>query len=457
MFFKLRNLIDDSYSRNFSFAFFMGLFCVILGSASTALFVASCVVLIFINDKISLKEIWQESFLLGKKMPIVFVFPAFYLFVVLTSLRGDNGLADAFFVAGSYWQFLFMVPATIGLYHLSKDINFAGLFSLGCRLGLLFVVPLSFVQIYFFNLRPEGIFSNSLVFAGLCVTAAGFAMIEWREDTDKSRAWGWAVFAAGIVAALLTFSRGMLIPIATIIAIAVFYRFKVNSSFKFGLKEIAVLCIGIGVIFTALFNTDNGQRILNQRVLAPLKMYQQGEQFDQSISQRVDMQLTGFYAFLQSPLTGYGIENVVEQSNNVSQEVLGRKTEYTYTHLHNDYLTHGVGGGILLLFLFILVIFSPIIMTWRLRKDKSEIGLFYFSLVLTGSYCTIALTNLIFRNDQLTTMFCVACIFIIVRRLQLLKGVENTRIPHIPTIINGIKPIDFEPKPRHALFEKTKL
>ena len=174
-------------------------------------------------------------------------------------------------------------------------------------------------------------------------------------------------------------------------------------------------------------------------------MFKKGEAFDRSISQRLDMQFTGFYAFTQQPLTGYGVQNAVKQSNEVSQEVLGRKTEYTYTHLHNDYLTHAVGGGVLLLSLFILVISSPILLTWQLRKNKHEEGVFYFSLIISGAYSSIAMTNIVFHNDQLTTMFCTACMFIIVRRLQFLKGVNEVRIPHLPTIANGINPIGLEP------------
>lgn len=450
MFFKLKNIMDHSYSRNVAFALIMGIFCVALGSTSTALFVASCVALIFFNPKIALKKIWSETIWFSKKLPIILVFPIFYILVVLTSFRGENWLQDVIVVAGSYWQFLVIIPSTVGLYHLSKDVNFAGLFSIGCKIGLLFVVPLSLFQIYFLNLRPEGFLSNSLVFASLCITAAGFAMIEWREDNLKARMWGWCMFVAGILAALLTLSRGMLLPIGLISAIALFYRFKVSSNYHIGFKTIIIICIGILTILLTLINTDNGKSHLNRRILHPIEMFQKGELFDQSIQQRVDLQLTGFYAFTQQPLIGYGIQNTVNEANKVSNKVLGRKTDYTYTHLHNDYLTHLVGGGLSLLFMFILVIFAPVIMTWNLRKKTNEIGMFYFSLVLSGAYSTIAITNVVFHHDQLTTMFCVACMFIIVRHLQIIKGIEETRIPDIATIMNGANPIGLVPE-KHAL------
>lgn len=450
MFFKLKNLTDHSYSRNVAFALTMGIFCVILGSASTALFVASCVVLIFFNPKITLKKVWSESILFSKKLPIILIFPIFYMFVVLTSLRGENWLQEVIVVAGSYWQFLVIIPSTIGLYHLSKDVNFAGLFSIGCRLGLLLVVPLSLFQIYFLNLRPEGLSSNALVFASLCVTAAGFAMIEWREDNLKVRIWSWFMFLAGILAALLTLSRGMLLPIGLISAIALIYRFKVSSKYEIGFKTIFIMCVGVLVILATLVNSDNGKKLLNQRIFQPIAMFQKGELFGQSIQHRVDLQLTGFHAFTQQPLIGYGIQNAVKEANKVSNKVLGRNTDYTYTHLHNDYLTHLVGGGLPLLFMFILVILTPVIMTWNLRKKTNEVGLFYFSLVLSGTYSTIAITNVVFHHDQLATMFCVACMFIIVRRLQITKGIEEVRIPDIPTIMSGANPIGLVPE-KHSL------
>ena len=446
MFFKIINFLDHSYSRNVAFAFIMGVFCIVSGSTSTALLVASSVVLIFLNPKVSTKEIWQKSLLLIKKIPIIGVFPVFYLFVVVTSFQGDDWLKDVFFVAGSYWQFLIMVPASIGLYHLSKDVNFAGLFSYGCRFGLLFVVPLSLVQIYFFNLRPEGIFSNALVFASLCITGAGLAMIEWPEDTHRARTWSWIVFTAGILAALLTFSRGMLLPIGAIIIITVYYRFKINSRYKLDRKIIAIISIAITGIFATSIYSDNGWRFISKRVLEPIKMYNTDQPFDRSISQRLDMQITGFHAFIKQPLMGHGIQNAVDEANSVSQEVLGRRTQYTYTHLHNDYLTHAVGGGIVLLLLFILVIFSPIFMCWHLRKSNVETGLFYFSLIISGAFSTIGMTNIVFHNDQLTTMFTVACMFVIARRIQIIDGMHEVRIPNLPTIANGINPIGLLPE-----------
>ena len=449
MFSKIVNFFDHSYSRNVAFTFLMGTFCIILGSTSTALLLMACVSLIFLNVKITTREIWHQSVMLIKQIPMLAIFPVFYIVVVFTTIRGDSWLSDSIFVAGSYWQFLVMVPATVGLYHLSKDINFAGLFSLGCRFALFFVVPLSLIQIYFLNLRPEGMLSNPLVFASLSIAGAGLAVIEWPEDTQKSRTLSWMLFAAGLVAALLTFSRGMVLPIIAVVVIAVFYRFKVKSSYKLGAKTIVIGAIIIIATFVGSLKTDNGWRILNKRILQPIEMFSKGEAFDRSISQRLDMQITGLHAFLQQPFRGYGVQNAVSQANAVSQEVLGRETKYTYTHLHNDYLTHGVGGGVILLLLFIAVIFSPVLMSWQLRKVEGGTGLFYFSLMLSGAYSTIALTNVVFHNDQLTTMFCAATMFIMVRFIQIKNGMNQIRIPDLPTIANGINPIGVSVESQH--------
>ncbi len=440
------NFFDHSYARNVAFAFMMGFLGVFFSSASTALLVASSIFVVFINTKISTKQVFIGSRELIKKVPIVLVFPAFYFVVVATSIRSDDWLEKTVFVAGSYWQFLVIIPASIGMYRLSKDVNFAGLFSYGCRYGLLFVVPIAVIQIYFFNLRPEGIFSNTLVFASLCITGAGLAIIEWPEDSHNHRTLSWIAFVAGIVATLLTFSRGMLIPLSVIILVAVFYRLKVKSQYTMSFKTAVILCAVIAGSLVVSVQSDKGWHFVNQRFIQPIQMYNEGKPFERSISQRVDMQITGFHAFLNRPLMGYGIQNSVAEANSLSKEVLGKKTNYTYTHLHNDYLTHAVGGGVILLILFVLVIVSPVIMCWQFRKNEDLASHFYFSLMLTGAYSTIGLTNIVFHNDQLATMFCVATMFIIVRRIQLLEGVEEVRIPDLPTIADGINPIGLVPE-----------
>lgn len=441
MFSKLINFFDHSYARNVAFTFLLGAFCISLGSASTALLLVASIAVIFFNPKISINAVLQQTVALLKWSPILSVFPLFFLAVVLTSIRGEDWLSESIFVAGSYWQFLIMLPASVGLYHLSKDINFTGLFTLGCRFGLIFVVPLSIVQIYFFNLRPEGFLSNSLIFASLCISGAGIALIEWPEDTRKTRMLSWVVFSAGIVAALLTFSRGMIISISTIITIAVIYHFKVKSKYQASVKLTAILALLIAGTFVVSLQTDNGWRILNKRVIEPIEMFVKNEQFDKSISHRLDMQVTGFYAFLERPIIGHGIQNTVEAANRMSQKTLGRDTNYTYTHLHNDYLTHAVAGGIVLFLMFVFVIFSPVILAWQLRKTETGTSLFYYGLMLSGAYSTIAMTNIVFHNDQLTTMFCAATIFILIRFVQDMHDMQKVRIPDLPTIANGINPI----------------
>lgn len=296
-------------------------------------------------------------------------------------------------------------------------------------------------QIYFFNQRPDGFLSNSLIFASLCIAGASIALIEWPKDTNKTKKLSWLVFSAGILAALLTFSRGMLIPIVAIIAIAALYRFKTKSNYKPTKKFLVILCALIVGTFAISLQTDNGWNILNKRVLEPIEMFVKGELIDKSISKRLDMQVTGFHAFLESPLIGHGIQNSVDAANEMSLQILGRETDYTYTHLHNDYLTHAVGGGILLFLLFVSTIFSPLILSWQLQKTEMDESILYYGLMLSGAFSTIAMTNIVFHNDQLTTMFCVATIFIIVRFVQQMHEIKELRIPDLPTIANGINPI----------------
>lgn len=441
MFSKAINFLDHSYSRNIIFAFLMGFFCVVLGSMSTALLLASSVVVIFFNARISLKDLWLECKTLSKRIPIILIYPAFYFLAVLTSFNGENWFSDVISIAGSYWQFLVIIPVSVGIYHLSKDANFAGLFSYGCRFGLLFVVPISVLQIYLLNLRPEGIYGNSLVFASLCITGAGLAIIQWPEDKLKDRVISIFTFGAGITAALLTFSRGMLIPIIAVLAIAALYQFKVKSKYKIGMKALTIILICIaGALMTSVY-TDNGWRIIDKRIVQPIQKYNSGQEIDRSFSKRLDMQITGFNAFINKPLHGYGIQNVVDEANSISQDVLGRKTSYSYTHLHNDYLTHATGGGIFLLLLFLGVLVSPLIIVRSFSERENEIPLMFFALMIVGAYSTIAMTNVIFHNDQLTTMFCVTVMFLIIRHLQIENGNKQTRIPDFTTIANGVNPL----------------
>jgi len=441
MFSKITNFLDHSYSRNISFAVLMGALSVLFGSASTALLLAAAIVVIFFNPRVKSSEIWAESKVLARRLPIILVFPAFYIIAVFTSLQGENWLVGAVQIAGSFWQFIVLIPFSIGLYYLSKDANFAGLFSYGCRYGLVFAAPFALFQIFFFNFRPEGFAGNALIFASVCIVGAGFSVIKWPEDGKRQRLLAWLAFVAGLIAALLTFSRGMLIPLGFVVVATAVYMMFAKSRDRFGAALFMVMAtITISTLSTVVYS-DSGWRIINLRLVEPLQNFQEGKPFDRSIRERIDMQVTGFHAFKQKPITGYGLNNVVKEANNVSAQALGRQTNYDFSHLHNAYLTYLVGGGIFLFALFLLVIISPLIIMRSISKLKKETDLFFFTVVLVGTYSTIAITNVVFRNDQLLTVFSVAVTFILVRYVQLVKKQEEHRIPNLGVIAEGINPV----------------
>jgi len=441
MFSKITNFLDHSYSRNISFAVLMGALSVLFGSASTALLLAATIVVIFFNPRVTSSEIWSESKVLVRGLPIIIVFPAFYIMIIATSLQGENWLLDAVQTAGSFWQFLLLIPFSIGIYYLSKDANFAGLFSYGCRYGLVFAAPFALFQIFFFNFRPEGFAGNALIFASVCILGSGFSIIKWPEDGKRQRALAWLAFVAGLIAALLTFSRGMLIPIGFVIVATTIYMMLAKSRDRFGAGLFMVMAVITVSILSAAIYSDNGWRIINLRLVEPIQNFQEGKPFDRSLRERIDMQVTGFHAFRQEPITGYGLNNAVREANKVSRDALGRQTNYEFSHLHNAYLTYLVGGGIFLFTLFLLVIISPLLIMRSISKFQKETDLFFFSVILVGVYSTIAITNVVFRNDQLLTVFSVAVTFILVRHIQLAKKQEEHRIPDLGIIAEGINPI----------------
>lgn len=432
---SLLNFLDHSYARNITFAFSMGLLAVTSGSVSSALLLASTIFVIFLNPRIKPEEIWLEYLHIMKQIPIVVVFPLFYVVAILTSLQGEDFLVKSFQVAGSYWQLPFLVPFAIGLFYLSKDANFSGLFARGCRYGLITILPIAFIQVYGFEMRAEGLSRHASTLASICIVATAISIIKWPEDTKTDRLLAWLAFAAGTCIILLTFSRSMLIPLAVVFLIAGLYFVK-STHAKNTIYAMALIIMSCLVVaFLALFLSGKAPDLLHGI------SFEAGQSSERSFSERMNMNVSGLYAFAEHPLIGHGIKNVVEAANDASIRSIGTQTNYTYSHLHNAYLTYAVGGGLPLLLLLILTLMAPVLIMRSSSNLKFENDIEFFCYMIVFAFASLATVSTVFNNDQILTLYSIATIFVLVRYLQVKQGIENTRIPDLSIIAKGINPI----------------
>ena len=408
---------NNIHSRNIAFPFLMGLLLVSLGSAATVLYFVSAIYVIFFNPKISFKTLVSETILLHKRLPIVGIFPLFVLTLFFFSVTRGNPY-DLLETLASHFQLLLIVPTAIGIFAIGKTQNFTDLFVNGLRIGILIVLPVSILQFTAFDLRPEGGSGNSLIFAFVLSIAGGLCLLQYDNGMQRSHLLFYAAPLSAIFMVFISFSRAPMLIVIVLYGLALFYLFKKSNNLRlflsYGCLSAIILLLGLFLIMS----TDFGQKHLNKRILVPIESLINGSVKDNSFNKRLDLQITGYQAFIEQPLLGYGLTNTVEAANSVSIRVLDRQTKYQFSHLHNDYLTYAVAGGVFTLFQFILILLTPIIISRNSSMQNSAVFMHWFSYFVSLGFATVAITNVVLGHDIMSTFFSVCLILIIVDNLS---------------------------------------
>ena len=431
---------QNPYQRTIAFPFFMAVFSVLLESAATGFLMVCAVYLIFFNPNGSTRSIFEESWLLIKRVSILIVIPVFLGWLCLTSFITGPPYAALSKIA-AHWQLFIIIPAAVGLVRLTPEINSLRIYSLGCRIALPIAFFLALYQVTILNMRPNGLGGNALVLASICGITAGLTLPRWSES-DPKLSYSITIFAfiLGLATVLLTFSRGMIPVVILTIFIGVLYQIK---TFRFSKNHLAIF--GLIILLPLLlwasgFYSDSIVKLYNIRIAIPFDDLTNGKINDESFQQRLEMQLIGLEAFLQKPWLGHGLQNAVAAANLASPEALGRETTYGFSHLHNEYLMHMVGGGIPLLLGFLMLLIMPVIIAFGMPASQNRRDTLYSAVFLTSSCMLIGVTNVVLRNDQTSTLIASIMILILASRIQADNGVNAPKTPSLKEFMKAQEP-----------------
>lgn len=412
-----------------------------MGSVSTALFVGAALVAVFANPASRTGSILRDSVRLVSENRVLLVIPAYLVWLTMTALANDDPLRGARFLV-SQWQLFFILPLSVGLYRLSPDANLAAVFSRGLRIGLWFALVLALVQLTMLGMRPLGFSGNELVFATLCAVAGGLSFANWSEDNARIGLLSLLSLLCAIAIIAIGFSRGLIVTMVVILAICLIYQLRAGGAKVPGAAALFAVFAVAATVVTVAATSERFQRLYEIRILEPIEKLMAGEPGGQSISERALMLVSGWQMFWEKPLFGYGIQNTVPAINTILEPLEGFEERFNYTHLHNDYLNHAVGGGVPLFVLFSMVLWVPVLIAVKLKPEfRDRAAIVFFAVVLSAGYATTALTNVVLRNDLLATLFSAAFCFILVALQQQHDKVEKVHIPDFGAIYRG----DFVP------------
>ncbi len=443
------SIFSDINCRNSMFALLVGVLPLAAGSVSTALFFAGAAVLLVETGPVASMRMGRQAL---RVQPALWLVLAFFVYVSAVSLTGEDALRGLEFIS-SYLHFPFAILFVGWLAILSPKVDYIGLFVWGCRIGVLIAFAIGIWQLLNSVERVQGVSVNALLYATLCLVAGSVSVLKLPSDGKRERIFAWFAFFMGTAAVLMSFSRGIWLVLPVMFALVIAYLVGLRA-LKVRQVTFAVLVLVGEVAILQL--APSGSRELEQRIVNPLQNLRTGEIADMSVNHRLDLLRTSWHAFLESPVVGYGMQNTVTAGNRLSTQVLGYQTDYTYTHVHNDYLNHAVGGGLPLTALFAGMLLLPLWLAVRSRRDRAYYNRLYFAAMLSAGYAGAAMTNLVFRHDLPQTFFMCGLMFVAVSAIQSQNGIDRPVLwpdkPPLPWMKSAASAdqTDTAPRSRHT-------
>lgn len=191
-------------------------------------------------------------------------------------------------------------------------------------------------------------------------------------------------------------SRGPFLVLTLLVGLRIVSEIAIAGSVGARLRRAGAIVLVYLMVITAI-GTSSGllSRIMPSAAHADSVALQTPEPLTPWISQDYGMSLflrgamvqSGWHAFLDAPVFGHGPQYRVE----AAARYFPPEFIWSYSHLHNDFITHAVAGGLVAVGLLTLMLAFPLIVAFRYTTNtalRREIG-----LIFTLSFAGIALVN----------------------------------------------------------------
>jgi len=319
-----------------------------------------------------------------------------YFCVMLLSILMANGLSAEFHHLGRKAHFLLAPLIALAIYQVNLPLK---TFLLAIKTGVIIIGIIVTVQFLLGSTRPSGMI-NANIFGDIAVAMLFLSVIQVFSEKPKEQIITFVTVIAGIVAVFLSGSRGSWLSfiILSIVFIALIYK-----PFLSGYKKRQLFIV---IFFSVLFSfigtqTDAGKKITD--AIVNIQSWDGGDQTYTSSGIRMEMWESSLEAAKQSPWFGYGYRNSnIEVSKYVDSH---NQTVAAFTHLHNEYLTNLLAGGIFGLLSMLALIFVPMFVFVQKLKNKETYYYASMGILLCTAYATFGFTHIAFGEEHVNAFY----------------------------------------------------
>ena len=319
-----------------------------------------------------------------------------YFCTMLLSILIADGLDARFLSLGRKVHFLLAPLIALAIYQVNFPLKNL---LLAIKAGVILIGIIVTVQFLLGSARPSGMI-NANIFGDIAVVMLFLSVIQVFSEKPKEQIITFVAIIAGIAAVFLSGSRGSWL---SFIILSIVFIILIYKPFLSGHKKRQLF---ITLFFSVLFSfigtqTDAGKKITD--AIVNIQSWDNGDQAYTSSGVRMEMWESSLEAAKHSPWFGYGYRNSnIEVSKYVDSH---NQTVAAFTHLHNEYLTNLVAGGVFGLLSMSALIFVPLIIFVKNIKNKETYSYALMGVLLCTGYITFGFTHIAFGEEHINAFY----------------------------------------------------
>ena len=329
-----------------------------------------------------------------------------YFFTMLLSILIADGFDARFVSLGRKAHFLLAPLIALSIYQI--DLPFKNIL-LAMKTGLIIIGIVVMVQFLLGSSRPSGMI-NANIFGDIAVAMLFLSIVQVFNEKPKEQIITFIATVAGVVVIFLSGSRGSWL---SFIILSIAFIFLVYKPFLMGNKKNQLFLV---LFFSVLFGfigtqTDAGKKITN--AVVNIQNWDNGDQTYTSSGIRMEMWKSSLETAKDAPWFGYGYRN---SNKEVSKYVDSHNhIVAAFTHLHNEYLTNLLAGGLLGLVSLLVMLFAPIVFFYKNLKNQKTYYYASAGILLSIGYATFGFTHIAFGEEHVNAFYIFMLAFLLPR------------------------------------------
>jgi O-antigen ligase len=277
-----------------------------------------------------------------------------------------------------------------------------GTVSLMAAAGVLLTLVMIAVMALGGNSRPEGINLGPIILPNAClalsaVAATGAIALRTRWSLALPLA-----VAAAIAVILISQSRGPLIAVVPLVALTLLALWRTRlrrSGWWLGTIAVALVAVGVGAEMLVGTRANSLPGIITN-------VFNGGTSGDETTDIRLALYRAGWRAFLDAPWLGHGWARMMTAPMPYVDPAFLAVVAPLH-HLHNDLLYFAVGGGVVGVGLYLLILLTPLVAAYRSARDTLRPARLYGTTALAIVYACAGLTDIALAHEFHRMMFVV--------------------------------------------------